>query len=102
MIVGTILTKSFYLLMMAAPNLSRLLLLFPHIASTLICTLTLDLLIISRLESASDNEHIHATNGKGVNITYVGTSIFHTSHCDLSFNKLLHVPQSIKNLNYVH
>ena len=37
-----------------------------------------------------------------MSICHVGTSSFHTPHRDFSFNKVLHVPDSTKNLISVH
>jgi hypothetical protein len=41
-------------------------------------------------------------NGKGMRITHIGKSVFHTPTRDFSFNNILHVSDSQKNLLSVH
>ena len=64
--------------------------------------ITNDLDRITSRERYGGDEQIHAANGKGMSICHVGTSSFHTPHHDFSFNKVLHVPDSTKNLIFVH
>lgn len=47
-------------------------------------------------------EQIYAANGKGMSITHIGDTIFHTPSRDYLFNKFLHVPAATKNLISVH
>jgi hypothetical protein len=47
-------------------------------------------------------DQIHATNGSGMAITRIGTSLIPTSDRDLVLNNVLHVPATHKNLISIH
>jgi hypothetical protein len=48
------------------------------------------------------NEEVHAANGAGMEIDYVGHSILHSPHSQIHLNNILHVPKSNKSLVSVH
>lgn len=49
-------------------------------------------------ERYTGKDKIHVANGKGMSISHIGNSIIHTPQRDFSFNNVLHVPTSTKNL----
>lgn len=64
--------------------------------------ITNDLDRITSREGYGGHDQIHAANGKGMRISHVGKSSFHTPHQNFSFNNVLHVPFATKNLISVH
>ena len=46
----------------------------------------------------SGNEQVHAANGTGMDIGYVGHSVLHSPHTHIHLNNVLHVPQASKSL----
>ena len=46
----------------------------------------------------SGNEQVHAANGTGMEIGYVGHSILHSPRTHIHLNNVLHVPQASKSL----
>ena len=64
--------------------------------------ITNDLEKLSTHERYSGKNQIHTANGKGMRITHIGKSVYHTPTRDFSFNNILHVPDSQKNLLSVH
>ena len=64
--------------------------------------ITNDLDRITSRERYGGQDQIHAANGKGMDISHVGKSSFHTPHRSFSFNNVLHVPSATKNLISVH
>ena len=46
----------------------------------------------------SGNEQVHAANGTGMEIGYVGHSVLHSPHTHIHLNNVLHVPQASKSL----
>jgi hypothetical protein len=53
-------------------------------------------------EPYTDMDQVHTTNGSGMDITRIDTSLIPTSGCDLVLNKVLHVPSTRKKLISVH
>jgi hypothetical protein len=47
-------------------------------------------------------DQIHATNGSGININHIGSSIIPTSCHDLILKNVLHVPSTHKHLMPIH
>jgi hypothetical protein len=47
-------------------------------------------------------DQIHTAKGSGMDISRIGSSIIHSSRCDLFLNNVLHVPFTHKNLISVH
>jgi len=41
---------------------------------------------------------VHAANGSGMDISYIGRSTLHTPRSQIHLNKILHVPQAHKSL----
>ena len=50
----------------------------------------------------SGNEQVHAANGTGMDIGYVGHSVLHSPHTHIHLNNVLHVPQASKSLIHVN
>jgi hypothetical protein len=48
------------------------------------------------------NEQVHATNGAGMDIGYVGHSILQSPHSQIHIKNILHVPKTNKSLLSVH
>ena len=46
----------------------------------------------------SGNEQVHAANGTGMEIGYVGHSVLYSPHTHIHLNNVLHVPQASKSL----
>jgi len=46
----------------------------------------------------SGNEQVHAANGTGMEIGYVGHSVLHSPRTHIHLNNVLHVPQASKSL----
>lgn len=53
-------------------------------------------------DSYTEGDQVHAANGSGMEIDYVGHSTLHSQNHTLHLNNILHVPQSSKRLVYVH
>jgi hypothetical protein len=53
-------------------------------------------------EPCTGPDQVHTTNGSGMDITQVGSSIIPSSSLDLVLNNVLHVPSMHKNLISVH
>jgi hypothetical protein len=64
--------------------------------------ITRDLDKLTMYDHYPDNDHIHAVNGIGMDITHIGKTIIPTFHRDLVLNNVLHVPSTHKNLISVH
>jgi histone deacetylase 1/2 len=50
----------------------------------------------------SGNEQVHNASGKGMSISNIGHTVFHTPSSKLYLNNILHVPSSAKSLVSVH
>jgi hypothetical protein len=48
------------------------------------------------------HDQVHVTNGSGMDITHIGTSIIPTTTHPLTLTNVLHVPSSYKNLISIH
>jgi histone deacetylase 1/2 len=44
------------------------------------------------------NEQVHAANGSGMDISYVGHTTLHSPHSQIHLSNILHVPQANKSL----
>jgi hypothetical protein len=64
--------------------------------------ITCDLDPLTMHETYHGNDQIHATNGSGMYINRIGTSIIPTASRPLVHNKVLHVPSTHKNLISAH
>jgi histone deacetylase 1/2 len=53
---------------------------------------------LSFRDKYNDGQQVHAANGSGMDISYIGHSILHTPHSQIRLNKILHVPQAHKSL----
>jgi hypothetical protein len=64
--------------------------------------ITRDLDQLTMHDHYAGTDHIHATNGKGMDITHVGKTIIPTPCRNLILDKVMHVPSCHKNLILVH
>jgi hypothetical protein len=64
--------------------------------------ITRDLEKLAICDKYTGNDQIHTASGRDMAINHIGYSTIHTLCSQLMLNKILHVPQALKNLISVH
>jgi len=64
--------------------------------------ITSDLERLTVRDKYHGGDQVHAANGSGMKITYIGDSILHSPSTDIHLKNILHVPKANKNLASVH